>query len=393
MNLNSPEIQLKDVCSFYRGVTYSKNDEINNASGIGILRSQNVDSENYRINFLDIKYVANDVRVKEEQRLIKNDILISIANSKELTGKCGFSFFNTNYYAGGFMAIIRSKEVIDPYYLFIILISENFKHFMLGKNQGTTSIWNITFNRIRDFVLPLPPLDEQLHIVQMFQNIEKSIIHAEEQEKNLSQLKFQLLRELFGEKKQFGRYLAKNDFEQKKFEKIAVNISEHVEPKQAKTGIYVGLEHLDTDDLIIRRKGKPEDVIGTKLKIYKGDIIFGKRRAYLRKVGVSDFDGIVSAHSMVLRANEQYIEKEFLPFFMQSDEFMTRAVHISEGSLSPTIKWKTLAQQEFILPKKEKQAKLVEVFKQIDEVKELIRLQKETLRKLKQKLLNEILGG
>jgi type I restriction enzyme S subunit len=77
---------------------------------------------------------------------------------------------------------------------------------------------------------------------------------------------------------------------------------------------------------------------------------------------------------------------------MQSDEFMNRAVQISEGSLSPTIKWKTLAQQEFILPKREKQAKLIDVFKQFDEARELIRQQKETLKKLKQKLLNEILG-
>ena len=139
-------------------------------------------------------------------------------------------------------------------------------------------------------------------------------------------------------------------------------------------------------------RDRPDDVVGTKLKIYKGDIIFGKRRAYLRKVAVADFEGIVSAHSMVLRANEENIEKDFLPYFMQSDEFMNRAVQISEGSLSPTIKWKTLAQQEFILPKKEKQVKLTDAFRQFDETRESIHTQKETLKKLKQKLLNEILG-
>jgi type I restriction enzyme S subunit len=57
---------------------------------------------------------------------------------------------------------------------------------------------------------------------------------------------------------------------------------------------------------------------------------------------------------MILRANEKHIEKDFLPFFMQSDAFMSRAVQISEGSLSPTIKVKTLAQQEFTLPKEGK---------------------------------------
>jgi type I restriction enzyme S subunit len=195
-------------------------------------------------------------------------------------------------------------------------------------------------------------------------------------------LKNKLLKDLFSEKKQFGIHLKEKDFEKVRFEKVATNISERVEPKKTELTVYVGLEHLDADNLKIERTGTPDDVIGTKLKIYKGDIIFGKRRAYLRKVAISHFDGIASAHSMILRANEKHIEKEFLPYFMQSDAFMSRAVQISEGSLSPTIKNKTLAVQEFILPKKEKQKELVSVFKQFDT----------TLKNLKQKLLNEILG-
>jgi type I restriction enzyme S subunit len=109
-------------------------------------------------------------------------------------------------------------------------------------------------------------------------------------------------------------------------------------------------------------------------------------------VAVSHFDGIASAHSMILRANEKNIEKDFLPFFMQSDTFMNRAVQISEGSLSPTIKSKTLAQQEFILPKKEKQPELIRLFKQFDLSIEQLRIQKANLKSLKQNLLNEILG-
>ena len=201
-----------------------------------------------------------------------------------------------------------------------------------------------------------------------------------------------MLRELFSDKRQFGNYLKEDDFDSIKFEQIAFNISERVEPQKTDYTIYVGLEHLDPDNLKIERKGKPEDVIGVKLKIYEGDIIFGKRRAYQRKVAVSDFEGICSAHSMVLRANETTIEKNLLPFFMQSDVFMNRAVQISEGSLSPTIKWKVLANQEFVIPKREKQKQIAETFIHFDKVVEEIRQQKQTLKNLKFKLLNEILG-
>jgi len=120
------------------------------------------------------------------------------------------------------------------------------------------------------------------------------------------------------------------------------------------------LEHLDPDSLRIRRWGEPTDVESTKLRFQPGDIIFGKRRVYQRKVAVADFEGICSAHAMVLRPKPGAVLADFLPFFMQSDLFMERALSISVGSLSPTINWTALATEEFLLPLIQEQARLVE---------------------------------
>jgi type I restriction enzyme S subunit len=135
-----------------------------------------------------------------------------------------------------------------------------------------------------------------------------------------------------------------------KFGDMAQQITTKVNPKDTSLNTYVGLEHLDTGSLRINRRGTPQDVIGEKLRVCKGDIIFGKRRVYQRKIAIADFDGICSAHAMVLRPKDDVIDKEFFPFFMQSDLFMERALQISVGSLSPTINWKTLAEQEFSIP-------------------------------------------
>ncbi len=141
-----------------------------------------------------------------------------------------------------------------------------------------------------------------------------------------------------------------------RFDQIATNVNVRIDnPSESGMEHYVGLEHLDPDSLRIRRWGSPEDVEATKLVFKKGDIIFGRRRAYQRKLGVAEFDGICSAHAMVLRAKPEVVLPEFLPFFMQSDLFMNRAIEISVGSLSPTINWKTMAIQEFALPSREEQ--------------------------------------
>jgi len=113
-------------------------------------------------------------------------------------------------------------------------------------------------------------------------------------------------------------------------------------------------------------------VNATKFRFWPGDIIFGKRRCYQRKLAVAEFEGICSAHAMVLRAKEDKVDKKFLPLFIQSDMFMERALAISVGSLSPTINWKTLRQQEFPLPPKDEQCKIAEILWAADEAVEAI---------------------
>lgn len=153
-----------------------------------------------------------------------------------------------------------------------------------------------------------------------------------------------------------------------KFHEIAYRISETVDPNTTELDVYIGLEHIDGENIHIKRYGTPADVSGGKLKCYPGDVIFGKRRAYQRKAAIVEFEGICSAHAFVFRANPVVIEPKLFPFFLHSDQFMDRAIDISVGGLSPTINWGDLKDQEFLLPPKEEHAKLSELLWAMDEV-------------------------
>ena len=152
------------------------------------------------------------------------------------------------------------------------------------------------------------------------------------------------------------------------FGEFVENVGDRAEPKDAQEEIYVGLEHLDPQCLHIRRWGKGSDVTGGKLRFRKGDIIFGKRRAYQRKLAVAEFGGICSAHAMVIRARPDKVLPEFLPFLMMSDRFMNRAVEISVGSLSPTINWTTLKLETFDLPPLDQQRRIADILWVADKV-------------------------
>jgi restriction endonuclease S subunit len=357
------------------------------SSGLPMISARDIND--YKIDLSNPRYISEEDFTKETKRtnVQADDILLTIVGT---IGRCAIIPKNfANFTLQRSVAVINTNQY--PQYILTYFDSPNFQNQLSKKAIGTAQK-GVYLKSLANTKIIVPPLEEQKQIASLFQSIENAMEQVEGQEKSLLQLKNKLLTDLCSKKQQFGNHLKESDFETVRFDKVAINISERVEPQKTELITYVGLEHLEPDNLRIERTGVPDDVIGTKLKIYKGDIIFGKRRAYQRKIAVSHFDGIASAHSMILRANEEHIEKDFLPYFMQSDAFMSRAVQISEGSLSPTIKNKTLAQQEFILPKKEKQKELIAVFKQFDNTIDLLKQQKVTLKHLKQKLLNEILG-
>lgn len=155
--------------------------------------------------------------------------------------------------------------------------------------------------------------------------------------------------------------LDKSTWRRLPFGEIAKSIGERVDPTKTDLETYVGLEHIDAESIHIKRFGKREDVSGTKLRCYPGDVIFGRRRAYQRKAAICEFDGFCSAHSLVLRAIPEVIDPKLFPFFLHSDQFMHRAVDISVGGLSPTINWTKLKTQEFVIPPKDQQAELGEL--------------------------------
>ena len=155
-----------------------------------------------------------------------------------------------------------------------------------------------------------------------------------------------------------------------RFEHIAINSTEKKKPVEEDRFTYLGLEHLDSGSLKVTRFGSEVAPIGEKLVMHKGDVLFGKRRAYQKKVAIAPFDGIFSAHGMVLRPREDVIDKSFFPLFISSDYFLDAAIKISVGSLSPTINWRDLKTLEFELPDLATQRKLAETLWSINDTME-----------------------
>ncbi len=123
---------------------------------------------------------------------------------------------------------------------------------------------------------------------------------------------------------------------------------------------YIGLDHIDPESLHIKRWGLIEEGTSFTRKFVKGQVLFGKRRAYQRKVAIAEFDGICSGDILVFEATDELLP-ELLPFIVQSEGFYDYALSTSAGSLSPRTKWKDLAVYEFVLPPKDEQRRIADL--------------------------------
>lgn len=154
-----------------------------------------------------------------------------------------------------------------------------------------------------------------------------------------------------------------------RFDQIAENSTAKKKPEESDRNRYVGLEHLDPGILEVTRWGAEVTPKGDKLLMKKGDVLFGRRRAYQKKVGIAPFDGIFSAHGMVLRPKADVVDPMFFPFFISSDIFLDEAIRVSVGSLSPTANWKDLRTLEFDLPSPGKQRELAGILSEAESLK------------------------
>ena len=152
----------------------------------------------------------------------------------------------------------------------------------------------------------------------------------------------------------------------------------------------VGLEHIDPENLHVRRWNSVVDGTSFTRKFVPGQTLFGKRRAYQRKVAYAEFEGICSGDILTFEPkNRKVLLPELLPFICQSDAFFDHALDTSAGSLSPRTSWTALKDFEFSLPPLDEQKRIAEILWAADEAVESWNSCQSSLQRLIESVVEE----
>ncbi|RJR08370.1 restriction endonuclease subunit S [Candidatus Parcubacteria bacterium] len=378
-------VQLWNVCKKAKKVDIRRQTGSFNYIDIG-----SIDSNLKRISELQ-RISWNEASSRARQIVMKNDTLFStvrvnLERIALVTNDIPDAIASTGF------TVIRSNGKVDTIFLFYVCSSPNFIAKVIELQKGT-AYPAVTDKIVFNQEIPIPPLHEQQQIAELFQNLEEVMGKAEKQNENLKSLRKTLIKGLLNKEPVFGNLLSVKNCRPVRFDNIADCIEEH-DKQPLDNGItrFIGLENIEADNFQLQGFGNIADGTTFTKRFSKGDVLFGKRRAYLKKVAVADFDGVCSGDILVFRAREDIMLPELLPYYASSEAFINHAVNTSAGSLSPRTKWRDLSSFKIAIPEIKAQEKIVDVFNKLETTIIQLKKQKQTLKTLKQKLLNEILG-
>lgn len=368
-------------------------------------KSVDVRKQHGSFNYIDIGSVNSELkRVSEIQEL---DWSVASSRARQIVRK-GDTLFSTvrvnlervayidnalnDLIASTGFTVVRANDKSDGQYLFYTVSSPHFIN-RLSKLQKGTAYPAVTDKIVFNEEIPLPPLEEQKQIAALFQSIEMAMEQVDGQEKSLKALRKSLINKLSKQIPEFGILLTKSNCKKYTIGELAVEVPDRTDNPQ-KSGIekFIGLEDFESGELTIQKYSSTEKLVSAMKLCKQDDVLFARRNAYLKRASLTDFDAVCSGDVIVMRANDKIILPKFLILIMNTDEFWEFAISNAAGTMSKRVKWRDLATYTFQLPELRVQEKILKVFNQLEKTLSQLKHQKATLKLLKQKLLNEILG-
>ena len=334
--------KLGEVCTFRRGLTYSKGDEVEHSSKV-VLRANNISLEKNQLCFDELKFIRDDFEIPDDKYLEKDCLLICTASgSKAHLGKVAYIDKEYDFAFGGFMGlIVPDVSLVFSRYFYYVLTAENYRQFIQRLTDGA-NINNLKFSQLAEVEIPIPPLAEQKRIVAKidaaFEKIDRLKANAEKNLANAKELFQSALDEAMRpkkgwEEKRLGEVYNFIDYRGKTPTKIDQGI-----PLVTARNIRMGYLDYSVRDFISLAEYKTRQSRGIA---HKGDILF-TTEAPLGFVALADLDEFSTGQRVI--TFQQYegssfqLLNAFYYYYFQAKRFQSEIRKQATGATAQGIK-------------------------------------------------------
>ena len=367
-----------------------------------VVRNTNFTSDGY-LDLTDVAVLPIEQRHLSKKSLKWGDIIIerSGGGPEQPVGRVVFFDLNDGIYCfSNFTSRLRviDKSTICPTYLFLYLLYFHDSGQTRKLQKRTTGIRNLIFGDYKESIIPLPPLPEQRAIAHVLQTIQEVKFTRQREIALERERKAALMDYLFSHgtkdepRKQTEIGEIPESWEVIQLKEIANLRRENVKPEDNQNLNFVGLEHIDSGESILKRSGEASAMRSAKNHFYPDDVLYGKLRAYLDKAVIAEMEGICSTDILVFTPNSKAAPR-FLVYLLHTEAFVNHAVATSTGISHPRTSWNSLGKFTLALPPLPEQRAIANAFRTIDKKTAALEQEAQHLDELFHAMLEELMTG
>jgi len=362
-----------------KGITYNKEDQVYEKTNKIVLTADNISLSN-RLNIVKEIYLRDDFPINSTAKLLKDDILVCQSSGSRLhVGKTAYISNDMDYYAGGFMGILRKKpdvsDILMKYIHAILSLSKTKDYF--GKISTGKTIKNLN-DTVINTKIPIPPIPVQKTIIRKINEIDDAVQEAYDKVTANRNKITSIISEIDGEIKALGSVI---------YQITESTSNENIGAKQ----------YVNTNTMLQECKGIVEYTgkvpYGKLTKFQVGDILLSNIRPYLKKLWVADFDGGCSPDVLVFRVKDNnQNDFSFISWLMKQDSFFNYVMENVKGLKMPRGKVEHILNYKVPVPSTiEEQRAIANKIATLDEEIQIFENKIAEAEKEKQLLIEDIL--
>lgn len=337
-----PLVRLGDFVSIIRGVTYDKESQVLTETQNVILTAENITLDGY-FQITKKVFIKNDVKLDASKQLKKTDCFMCFSSgSKQHVGKITYIKEDTNFYAGGFMGILRQKnQNVLNYYLYNLLNTDSMREIVRSNSSGS-NILNLS-NSLKEVKIPLPPIDIQQQIVSECEKVDEEYNNSRMVIEECKTAITDLFNSINGDSC--------------KLKDIAPYTNTRVLYTQIMPDSYI-----TTDNLLQNCEGmklyETTPNIVSVVRYQQGDILVSNIRPYLKKIWYADREGGCSPDVLVFRPTKD-VNSLFVYYAMKQDSFFDYMMQGTKGLKMPRGDKNNIPNYEISVPPLAEQQRIV----------------------------------
>ncbi len=386
---------LNEVCTKITDGAHKSPKTIEN--GYPYITVKDVDS-NGRIDFDNCKLISEkdfELLTKGNCMPFNGDVLFSKDGT---VGKVALVNYETPFVVLSSLAILRPSECILSEYLQNFLQSPLFMEKAIKSKTGA-AIKRVVLRTIKEFKIPLPPLQEQKRIVakldSLFAKIDHAIALHQQNIDEADAFMGSVLNEVFGE--------LEERYEKKLLKDIVTKLGDglHGTPKYDETGDYHFINGANLLNNKIFIKDNTKKINKSEYEKYKKDLtnktILVSINGTIGNVALYNNEKCVLGKSACYFNLKENIDKFYIVYVIKNGDFQRYIRANATGSTINNVSLKTMREYPVILPPLKIQQKIVQYLDQLSQKTQALKKEQQekmqSLKDLKASILDRAFRG